>query len=333
MRILQIANYANSAGGISVQVALLQKKLREDGFVCDLISTKGALFKRIISIVRILFRGRYYDVFHIHACSGRGFFPAVVGITIGRLLRKKIVLTYHGGGAESFFRRHPRLVCRYLSRTSANIALSGFIGKVFDEYDLPYSIIPNIIEFSENCFRKRDIIRPVFISTRSLSDTYNIDCTLRAFKTVQDKYPHATLTLLGDGPRRKALEDFAVSYGLQNVSFIGRVDNSKINDYLDKSDIMISSSRADNLPISILEGFNAGLLVIASRVGGIPYIIENKENGLLFESDNPNEMAQQMIYAVEHQDHSKQMIIEARKSLEQYRWENCKGRIMSLYNG
>ncbi len=333
MRILQIANYANSAGGISVQVALLQKKLREDGVVCDLISTKGALFKRIISIVRILFRGRYYDVFHIHACSGRGFFPAVVGITLGRLLKKKTVLTYHGGGAESFFRRHTRLVCHYLSRTSANIALSGFIGRVFDDYGLSFTIIPNIAEFNESYFRKRSIIRPAFISTRSLSDTYNIDCTLRAFRAVQDKYPNATLTLLGDGPRRKALEDFASYLGLQNVSFIGRVNNSEIYDYLDRSDIMVSSSRADNLPISILEGFSAGLLVISSRVGGIPYIINNEGNGLLFESDNSDEMAQQMIYAVEHQDHSQQMILEAHKTLEQHLWENCKGRIMSLYNG
>ena len=332
MRILQIANYSQGKGGISVQVELLQTKLREDGIQCDIISTKGTLSHRARAICRLLVIGRKYDIFHIHACSDRGFFPAVVGITAGRLLHKRTVLTYHGGGAESFFKKHTKLVRYFLTRTNANIALSGFIGRVFNEYDLPYTIIPNIIELDGNHFRKREAINPDFISTRSLVETYNIECTLKAFQIVQEEYPEATLTLLGDGILRKHLEDFVQETGLRNVHFTGMVKNSEIYYYLDRADIMVSSSRADNMPVSILEGFNAGLLVIASEVGGIPYMIEDGKNGLLFKNDDAAEMADKMLFAVRDQENSINMIESAYQSLIKYTWKESKDRLIQIYN-
>ena len=67
-----------------------------------------------------------YDVLHIHCCSGWGFLPAVLGVTVGNQLGKRVVLTYHGGGGETFFDKHPRLVRKYLTQTHVNIVLSGF---------------------------------------------------------------------------------------------------------------------------------------------------------------------------------------------------------------
>lgn len=331
MKILQIANYSQGKGGISVQVELLQKKLCEEGFSCDIISTKGTPLQRIRAVWHLLTKGRKYDVFHVHACSDRGFFPAVVGISVGRLLQKRIVLTYHGGGAKSFFKNNTKLVRHYLTRTSVNIALSGFIGNVFKKYDLPYIIIPNIIELDGRLFRKREVINPDFICARSLVETYNIECTLKAFKIVQEEYPEATLTILGNGPLRKSLEDFVKENGLHNVHFTGLVKNTEIYNYLDKADIMVSSSRADNMPVSILEGFNAGLLVIASNVGGVPYMIEDGKNGLLFTSDDAVEMADKMLFAIKNQEVSIQMIENAHRSLTEYTWQKSKDRLINIY--
>ena len=155
MRILLIANYEDKGGGISVQVRLLCGFLRNDGHCCDIISTKGLIVKRVKAVFALLSKGRDYDVFHIHACSDRGFLPAILGISIGRLLQKRIVLSFHGGGAEDFFKRKKNLVKHYLNRTSANIVLSGFTGRVFDQYGIPYTVIPNILESDDSTFRAR----------------------------------------------------------------------------------------------------------------------------------------------------------------------------------
>lgn len=332
MKILLISNYTEGVGGISVQVKLLRDLLCGEGCVCDILSTKGSIAKRIRAVFALLSQGRKYDVFHIHACSDRGFFPAILGINIGRLLKKRIILTFHGGGAEGFFKRQQGLVKRYLSRTSANIVLSGFIGRVFDQYGIPYTVIPNILESDDSAFRARTDIKPKFISIRSFTETYNIKCTLRAFDAVQKKYPNATLTLLGNGPLRSELEQFVADCHLQNVTFVGQVPNTEIYRYLDEADIMVSSSRFDNMPVSILEAFKAGLLVICSKVGGVPYMIEDGRNGMLFESDDDRQMAEKMIAAVEFPEHSLEMIKKAHLSLKQYTWEVVSTRLLPLYN-
>lgn len=331
MRILQIANYREGGGGISVQVKLLQDLLRRDGYPCDILSSSGSVAKRVKAVIWLLSKGRRYDVFHIHACSNWGFFPAIVGIPFGKLFHKKIVLTYHGGGAERFLKRR-KLVRRILKRTDFNIALSGFTGGIFDQYQIPYVILPNIVELSGNHFRQRKEIGPKFISTRAFEYTYNIECTLRAFKIVQRQYPHAQLTLVGGGSFRYQLESFILQNDIENVMFTGRVCNDSIYNYLDKADIMISSSRADNMPVSILEGFNAGLLVIASRVGGVPYIVDDGVSGLLFENDNSGELAEKMVFALQHQDESLQMTIKAKESLSNYQWDTIKDKLFGIYN-
>ena len=333
MKILLISNFEEGVGGISVQVSMLRDKLRGEGCTCDILSTKGSIAKRIKATWTLLSKGRKYDVFHIHACSDRGFLPAILGVNIGRLLKKRIVLTFHGGGAEGFFKRKQKLVQHYLNRTSANIVLSGYIGRVFDQYGIPYTVIPNILESDDSTFRARTEIKPKFISIRSLTETYNIKCTLKAFQAVQEKYPEATLTLLGGGPLKSELEQYVIDNHLQNVSFVGQVPNTDIYRYLDDADIMVSSSRFDNMPVSILEGFKAGLLVIASNVGGVPYMIDDGQNGLLFENNNDRQMAEKMMAAVEHPEATLQMIENAHHCLDTYKWENCREKLLALYKG
>ena len=198
MNILQIANYTKGVGGISAQVELLTNNLRDEGYNCKVISTKGSILCRIKSLLSIIKHGRDFSVFHIHACSNRGFFPAIVGITLGRALKKKVLLTYHGGDAESFFSKHPRLIRHYLCKTDHNIVLSGYLGSIFDKYDIPYTVIPNIVSFRPDLFKDRTIIKPRFICIRSLRPLYNIKCILQAYQLVQDKLPGAELTFVGD---------------------------------------------------------------------------------------------------------------------------------------
>lgn len=330
-KILIITNYKPNLGGISLQVELLNKNLRKEKFKSKIFSTYGSLFYRIFVLFKLLFRGIKYEIFHIHACSYLGFFPIVLGVTVGKILNKKIIVTYHGGDAELFFNKYPRFVHFFLTKTDSNIVLSGFLAKIFDKHKIPYIIIPNIIEISNNQFVKRNIINPNFISIRSLREIYNISCVLRAFSIVQKKYPSATLSLLGDGPCRSELEKLAKELNLDNIKFLGKVDNEKIYKYLSQADIFLSSPIIDNQPVSILEAFNAGLLVVSSAVGGVPYIIEDGKTGLLFGSDNYNEMAEKMILAIENQEDSLKMVLNAKNEISKYSWEEIKEKLLQLY--
>ncbi len=331
-RILLICNYRKGVGGISGQVEILQRHLREDGFTADIFSTRGNIAKRFILLpVRLLLTTRHYDVLHIHCCSSWGFLPAVLGICSGRLLKKRIMITYHGGDADSFFSSHPGFIKRWLGRSDINIALSDFVGDVFKKYGIPYFIIPNIIDFDDRQHLERTVLRPVFICVRSHEPIYNIMCILRAFQTVQLQLPDASLILLGDGSQHEELIKVSSEMALENVSFPGRVDNTQIYEFLNKADIFLSAPVIDNMPVSVLEAMNAGLLVISSNVGGVPHIVENNISGLLFNSDDDKQLADLMIWTLSHQKESIQMIQNARREVSKYRWENTGSKLKEAY--
>lgn len=331
MWVLLICNYKPGVGGISGQVEILQKHLREEGYTADIFSTKGSILWRLGLFYHLWKVARDYDVLHIHCCSGWGFLPAVVGISVGTKVKKRIVLTYHGGGGEKFFDKYASIVRHYLLRTDTNIVLSRFLGKVFDQHHLPYTIIPNIIELDDSRYRERPEIKPHFICTRAHEPLYNIPCILRAFQKTLTELPKSTLTLVGDGSQHDALMAMVNDIRLKNVTFTGRVDNSAIYRYLDQADIFLSASTVDNMPVSVLEAMNAGLLVISSRVGGVPYMIRNGSNGLLFDSNDSNKLAELMLWAIENQTLSIAMIQKAHKDVNLYRWEGIKEQLYTAY--
>lgn len=331
MKVLLICNYKPGVGGISGQVEILQRKFRNEGHTADIFSTKGSVLWRLGLLCKLRNIARKYDVLHIHCCSGWGFLPAVVGVTVGHQLGKRVVLTYHGGGGERFFAKYTRMVKNYLTRTDANIVLSGFLGEVFSHYGIPYTTIPNIIEFDDTQFRERKSIRPNYICIRTHEELYNIPCILRAFRQVQTELPEATLTLVGDGSQHNALIEMVKDLGLANVTFTGRVDNKQIYQYLDQADVMLSSPKVDNMPVSLLEAMNAGLLIISSDVGGVPYMIENNKTGYLFPCDDSNGLANHMIKAVRHSSESINIIQNAHQAVNVYRWENVRKQLYTTY--
>lgn len=331
MKILLICNYKPGVGGISGQVEILQRKLREDGHIAEIFSSKGSYLHRFRLFCRLHRIAHDYDVLHIHCCSHWGFLPAMVGVTVGKKLGKRIVLTYHGGGGEKFFDKHPKLVSHYLTRTDANIVLSGFLASIFDKHHFPYSVIPNIIELDDTNYRQRDTLKPNYICTRAHEPLYNIPCILQAFQKVQAKHPEATLTLVGDGSEHESLINMSEKLGLHNITFTGRVNNKDIYTHLDKADIMLSAPTVDNMPVSILEGMNAGLLVISSNVGGVPYMIKNGQTGLLFENNNSDTLVAKMLWAIENQPITRNITIQAHKDVARYRWENIKDQLYTVY--
>lgn len=332
MKVLIVANYNPSAGGISGQVTLLHRYLnQEDGVKADIYSTKGSILSRVKMFHELRKVCKEYDVIHVHCCSYIGFFPAILGVNVAKRLGKRVICTYHGGGAEKFFSRFLPLVRHYLTKTDTNIVLSGFLAKIFDDAQIPYVVIPNILAEDKVCVRQRTGVAPRFISVRTLEPIYNIMCILKAFKIVKAQIPDATLEILGDGSCRTELEKFVSGNHLKDVTFIGRIPNSEINKYLDKNDIFISMPLIDNQPMSVLEAWKNGLLVISSNVGGVPYLVENGKTGILVPSDNALKLAEAMSGAVNTPKESLEIMGNGQKSQMNYTWQNIRIKILNAY--
>ena len=333
MKILLISNYKPGMGGIHGQVEMLHYHLnREDEMTAGIFSTKGNPISRMWKLLRLLFIASRYDILHIHACSNHGMLPAVFGIIAGKINRKKIIITYHGGEAAKYFAKREIFVRKWLGKADQVIVLSGFLEEIFNRYAIPCVVIPNIIHLHPIAPREKyHEVAPRFISIRHLRPLYNIPCILKAYKVVLEQYPNATLDILGQGDMLAELEQYVADNHLTGVRFLGQVPNDKIYDYFAEANIILSAPKADNMPVSLLEAMNAGLLVISSRVGGVPYMIEHGKTGLLFESDNADDMAATMLWALEHPKEVNDIIVRAQQDVQKYSWENIKKQLLEVY--
>lgn len=334
-KVLLISNYRSGIGGINAQMDILRDCLNRERYDTSVFSTKGNVIKRIWKFIVLIWAAQKYDVLHIHGCSDWGMLPVVYGVIAGKLWRKRIIVTYHGGEAAVYFAKHGAFARRWLKRADKVIVLSGFLKKVFYEYQIPCVVIPNIVPLREDLYQPKKNFSPKMISVRHLTDLYRIDLIIRAFAKVTEKYPEATLDILGQGDKRENLERLVKELESERVRklgvrFVGQVPNEKMYDYLRANDIMLSAPKTDNMPVSLLEAMNAGVLVISSNVGGVPYMIEHQQTGLLFDGD-ADALAEQITWVLEHQKESVAMIEAAHEDVKKYSWNNIRKQLLPLY--
>jgi glycosyltransferase involved in cell wall biosynthesis len=96
--------------------------------------------------------------------------------------------------------------------------------------------------------------------------------------------------LVGDGPLRKHLEGLAVHLGVsERVIFAGHQEHP--GGFLQAMDVFVLPSLNEGIPLALLEAMSACRPIVASRVGGVPEVIEHEHTGLLVESGNEQELA------------------------------------------
>lgn len=332
MNILIIANYNENKGGISGVVKNHFNKLREDGNNVHLFNTKVSTFCRFFLIFPLFFKMRKYTIVHIHSCSYWGFYPVVLGVFVSKVIyNKKTIVTYHGGGAEDFLAKHLEFIRYILGKVDHITVMSGFLQNIFHKFSIPTVILRNLVDLELNKLTPQNIEVPTMVSVRTLSHDYNIVDILLAFKLIKAKHKKASLAVIGDGPEYDDLVNFCTQEKLVDVKFLGVITNEEIQDELKKYNIMISVPSFDNQPMSILEAFAAGLAVISSNVGGIPFMIRNEQNGLLVDLHNPQQIYERVDWLVSNPDQVKIIIENAKRDVMEYQWETIREKLYNIY--
>jgi glycosyltransferase involved in cell wall biosynthesis len=118
-----------------------------------------------------------------------------------------------------------------------------------------------------------------------------IDFLLEAARLLHERGVHFTLELAGDGPRRAEYEALARRGGLEErVRFLGFLPKPELAERMRAADLFVLASRFENNPCVVIEALASGLPVVATRVGGIPEMIDD-ENGLLVAPQDAEELA------------------------------------------
>ena len=149
---------------------------------------------------------------------------------------------------------------------------------------------------------------------------------VQVFARVAEAMP-ARLMLIGDGPDRSTAEYLARKLGVADrVHFLGKQDN--VNELLPLADLMLMPSEMESFGLAALEAMACRVPAIATRVGGVPELIEDGVNGLLFETGDIEAMAHSAIALLSDPDRLEAMSAAARKTAQDH---FCASRIIPRY--
>ena len=134
---------------------------------------------------------------------------------------------------------------------------------------------------------------PLVGTVGRLTEIKRHDVLIRAFARLKSRLPGAHLLLVGDGPRREALERLAAEL-LPADCFHFAGYQAAPERFLQAMNVMALTSRSEGMPLAVLEAWAAGVPVVASRVGGVPELIDDERTGLLVEFGEIEELAESL---------------------------------------
>jgi len=306
-------DYHNHRGGVGAVIDVYNKYYEVLNFIPS--HKPGSVFRKIyvflISLVRLfttLLTNREIKIIHIHGSSYGSFYRKfIIFIICKYIFRKSIIYHIHGGAFKVFYENSNNLTKRWIrilfGGADIVICLSqswfGFYEQNFRIKKL--IILPNIIDYPaiENNSAETNFMTLLFLGW--MSRPKGIFDLIEVIAKNKEKYGTRIRLLIGGSGETRQLTDLISQHHIENiVEFMGWVSNERKEYVLNHADVYILPSYNEGLPISILESMSYGKAIIATNVGGIPEIVKDRENGLLIEPGNKEQIEIAINYLLEH---------------------------------
>jgi glycosyltransferase involved in cell wall biosynthesis len=238
------------------------------------------------------------------------------------LLNKKYILFLHGGNLPERYQQDPQRVRFIFSRAYKIIAPSHYLAHFFQSEGFHIEVIPNIISLKDYTFRERKYIQPKLLAIRGFGKPYNPLLTLKAINILKDRLADIKLTMLGNKDEYYYQE--VIEYIEQNslqaiVDIMPKMPREKWITLSSNYDIMISNPIVDNTPVSLIEGMALGMCVISTKVGGVPYLVSDKEV-VMIDSDQPQQLSDAILGLLNNPELAHNLSINGRKKAEEFDW-------------
>lgn len=278
------------------------------------------------------------DIIHVQSI--------VIGIPalIFKKIFNKPYLVYCRGSDVYFpWRRKSLISNSVLKNADKVLALAeNMKTKIQDIWGINASVIPNGIDVErfEN-LSKADVRRKlglkreekIIIFVGTLKSVKGVEYLIEAMSIVNKNNAETKLILIGDGEEKENLKKLVQELNLEHcVFFLGRKSNEKIPEHMAASDIFVLPSLSEGFPNVFLEAMASGLPIVATKVGGVPEIIKDGENGFLVEPKNPQQLAEKILFLLENENLKERISQNNREKVKEYSWEEVVKKLESVYN-
>lgn len=314
-----------------VDDTLLSDLRKTSAEVIELKRRPGGQKLKYILLIRSILKYSKPHVLHMH--DDLSVFFGVLG---GLYLKTKKIFTLH---AVNLFPRSLKgritkflaikLVDRFIA-ISSSVKTDFVAGTCIDGENI--TVVPNGIRLEKFQHTNRRLrLEEIICVARLLHQKKGQDVLIKALSILKKEGLQCSCKIVGDGISRHYLANMALEYGLRDsMQFLG--NRHDVPELLSKAGIFVLPSRYEGFGISIIEAMAAGIPVVASNIDGPKEIITDAENGLLFEVDNENELAEKINMLVNDFDLRNKIVKNAFSTIQYYTIEKMHNKYLEVYN-
>lgn len=321
-------------GSTEIAVKLVPSDPTLPGVLNFLTTTKliRSVVRPLVTLAQLLSIVRQSDVFHVFCAAHTAFlFGTMPALLVAKLFGRVLILNYHDGRASEHFRRSGAFLRWALRQADTLVVPSDYLAAEFARNGFRSTVIPNVVDATAFAHAPRASLPLRLVSVRLLEPLYAVENTLAAFEILQRDLPDLRLDIYGDGVSASRLQSLARERRLTKVLFHGAVAHSAMPEVLRLGGVMVNSSRVDNAPLFILEAFAAGLPIVSTAAGGIPYLIEDGRTGLLVPLDDPASLAAAVRRLFLEAGLASSLVASGRREVARYAWPVAQQRWQELY--
>ncbi|MDO3695139.1 glycosyltransferase family 4 protein [Wenyingzhuangia sp. chi5] len=328
MRILYIGNDLSDQSKYHSAYATLKQNLIDEGFdvICS-SSKKNQIFRLLDMIITVMIQAKKVDYILIDVFSTSAFYYAFVTSQLARIFKTKYVPILHGGNLPSRLDKSPKMSAKIFKNAFINVSPSAYLQTAFKNKDYDSVLISNTINIKDYIFKERSQLAPNLLYVRAFAEIYNPVMAVNVLHELKNTYPKATLCMVGpdrDGTLIKVQERIKELHLEESIIITGVLPKQEWHQLSKNYDVFINTTNIDNTPVSLIETMALGLPIVSTNVGGIPYLIKDKEEAFLVNPNDVEQMTNAIINLLNDKNLANKFSLKGRKKAENMDWEVVK---------
>jgi glycosyltransferase involved in cell wall biosynthesis len=339
-KVLVLATSRKTRGGVTSVVKAHQKEKVWKKYHIKWIETHrdGNLsikfYYFIAALLQYIILLPFYDIIHIHLSEPPSAIRKSIFLGYAKLWEKKIIVHFHSFSPNTTIKSKYKKVYKYLfSKADCIIVLSEYWRKIITkEFVLKDKVIilynPCTTEISAKLYlKKKEILYAGTINARK-----GYADLIRAFAGIAEKNIDWQLVFAGNGEIEQA-KLLAKDLGIEKQTiFLGWVTGEVKDRAFKEASIFCLPSYAEGFPMAVLDAWAYELPVITTPVGGLPDIVKDGVNVLLFESGNIEQLTSQLEKMILDENLRKNIVMESSKLSEIiFNNKNISEQLINIY--
>ncbi len=331
-KVLVVATSRKTRGGITSVIKAHENGEQWKKYHCRWIETHqdGPAWRKIVyllcALVQFAFFIPFYDMVHIHTADKASATRKWVFASVAKLLRKKILVHIHLADERSLLDSHVnQRILKLLQLADYIIVLSpqwkSRLVEVMPEAESITHVLynPCIPAHRDTTIAKKNQI----LLAGTICRRKGYDTALKGFSLVAKKYPDWKIVFAGNPYLLEGFDELedgkrlAKEYGIEEqVEWLGWISGKNKERVFNETSIYCLASVREGFPMAVLDAWAYGLPCVMTPVGGIPDLVKDGEQGLLFPVGDSVKMAEALDKMMENENLRKHIVSQTDMLIE-----------------